>query len=67
MLLVNNCGKDCVFIIASSNHPDLIDPAIRRRGRIDYTIYITLPDKEAREGMFKLHIEGRPVASDIDF
>ena len=67
MLLVNNCGKDRVFIIASSNRPDLIDPAIRRRGRIDCTIYIPLPDKVAREEMFKLHLEGRPVASDIVF
>lgn len=64
---MNNCGKDRVFIIASSNRPDLIDPAIRRRGRIDYTIYIPLPDKEAREGMFRLHLEGRPVSSEIDY
>lgn len=64
---MNNCGKDRIFIIASSNRPDLIDPAIRRKGRIDQTVYIPLPDKEAREGIFKIHMDGRPVSSDIDF
>lgn len=64
---MNNCGKDGIFIIASSNRPDLIDPAIRRKGRIDQTIYIPLPDKEAREGIFRIHMKGRPVSSDIDF
>ena len=63
---MNNCGKDRVFIIASSNRPDLIDPAIRRRGRIDITVYIPLPDKEARMGMFKLLLDGRPI-SNIDY
>lgn len=63
---MNNCGKDGVFVIATSNRPDLIDPAIRRRGRLDYTIYIPLPDKEAREGLFKLYLDGRPVSKGID-
>lgn len=45
---MNNCGKDRIFIIASSNRPDLIDPAIRRKGRLDQIVYIPVPDKEAR-------------------
>jgi transitional endoplasmic reticulum ATPase len=64
---MNNCGKDGVFVIASSNRPDLIDPAVRRRGRLDQMIYIPVPDKEAREGMFKIHMKDRPAKSDIDF
>ena len=64
---MNNCGKDRVFVIASSNRPDLIDPAIRRKGRLDHVIYIPLPDKEAREGIFKIHMKDRPAQNDIDY
>ena len=64
---MNNCGKDRIFIIASSNRPDLIDPAILRRGRIDKVIYIPVPDKEARRGMFEIHMKGRPASDDIDY
>lgn len=64
---MNNCGKDRIFIIASSNRPDLIDPAIRRKGRLDQMIYIPVPDAEAREGIFKIHMDDRPVAGDINY
>lgn len=62
---MNNCGKDRIFIIASSNRPDLIDPAIRRKGRLDHIIYIPVPDKKAREGIFRIHMFDRPAAADI--
>ncbi|MBD5199733.1 MAG: AAA family ATPase, partial [Bacteroidales bacterium] len=64
---MNNCGKDGIFIIASSNRPDLIDPAIRRKGRLDQIVYIPVPDKEAREGIFRIHMADRPATEDIDF
>lgn len=64
---MNNCGKDRVFIIASSNRPDLIDPAVCRKGRLDQIIYIPVPDKEARKGMFEIHMKDRPTAGDIDY
>lgn len=64
---MNNCGKDRIFIIASSNRPDLIDPAIRRKGRLDQIVYIPVPDKEAREGIFKIHMADRPASEDIDY
>ena len=64
---MNNCGKDRIFVIASSNRPDLIDPAILRKGRMDKVIYIPLPDKEARKGIFEIHMKGRPASDDIDF
>ena len=64
---MNNCGKDRIFIIASSNRPDLIDPAIRRKGRLDQIVYIPVPDKEARAGIFRIHMADRPVTEDIDF
>ena len=64
---MNNCGKDRVFIIASSNRPDLIDPAIRRKGRLDQIVYIPVPDKETREGIFRIHMADRPATEDIDY
>ena len=64
---MNNCGKDGVFVIASSNRPDLIDPAVRRKGRLDKIIYIPVPDLEAREGMFKIHMKDRPSEESIDY
>ena len=64
---MNNCGKDRVFVIASSNRPDLIDPAVRRKGRLDQMIYIPVPDAAAREGMFRVQMKGRPQEEGIDF
>ena len=57
---LNNCAQRGIFVIATSNRPDKIDPAVLRTGRIDRQIYVPLPDQEARREMFKLHLEGRP-------
>ncbi len=59
---LNNCGERGVFIIATSNRPDMIDPAVLRTGRIDRQIYVPLPDTEAREELFKMYLKGRPCA-----
>lgn len=64
---MNNCGKDRVFVIASSNRPDLIDPAVRRKGRLDQIIYIPVPDNEARKEIFKIHMSGRSAKENIDY
>lgn len=57
---LNNCAQRGIFVIATSNRPDMIDPAVLRTGRIDKLVYVPMPDKEARKEMFKLHLEGRP-------
>ena len=57
---LNNCGKKGVFVIATSNRPDMIDPAVLRTGRIDKQIFVPLPDEEARKEMFELYLKGRP-------
>lgn len=62
---LNNCAQRGIFVIATSNRPDKIDPAVLRTGRIDRQIYVPLPDQEARREMFKLHLNGRPC-EDID-
>ena len=64
---LNNCGKDRVFVIATTNQPDLIDPAILRVGRMDHIIYVPMPDEAARIGLFKIHLTNRPCANDIDY
>lgn len=63
---LNNCGKDGVFVIASTNRPDMIDPAILRTGRIDYMVYVPLPDVKARAEIFRLALKNKPSEDNID-
>ena len=57
---LNNCSQRGIFVIATSNRPDMIDPAVLRTGRIDKLVYVPMPDKDARREMFKIHLNGRP-------
>lgn len=57
---LNNCAQRGIFVVATTNRPDKIDPAVLRTGRIDKQVYVPLPDKEARREMFLLHLQGRP-------
>ncbi len=53
-----------VFVIAATNRPDMIDPALLRPGRIERHIYIPPPDKNSRREIFKIHLRGKPLAYD---
>ncbi len=64
---LNNCGRDDVFVIATTNRPDRIDSAVLRTGRIDYLVYVPVPDKNAREEMFRLGLAGKPMEASIDY
>lgn len=64
---MNNCSKRGIFIVATTNRPDKIDPAVLRTGRIDRLVYVPLPDFEARKEMFALYLKRRPLEDDIDF
>ncbi len=55
-----------VVVIAATNRPDMIDPALLRPGRIERHIYIPPPDKEARKEIFKIHLRGKPLAEDVN-
>ncbi|HDI42732.1 MAG TPA: AAA family ATPase, partial [Candidatus Bathyarchaeota archaeon] len=55
-----------VVIIAATNRPDILDPAILRPGRIDRLIYVPSPDEEARYEIFKIHTRNMPLAEDVD-
>lgn len=64
---LNNCGKDGVFVIATTNRPDRIDPAVLRSGRIDYKIFVPVPDTEARKAMLQMALNDRPTDDTIDY
>ena len=55
-----------VTVIAATNRPDIIDPALLRPGRFDRIIYIPPPDKDARKEIFKIHLKNKPVADDVN-
>ncbi len=55
-----------VTVIAATNRPDMIDPAIMRPGRIDRTMEVEIPDFEARKKIFEVHTEDMPLSEDVD-
>lgn len=63
---LNNCASRGIYVLATTNRPALLDPAIMRKGRVDRTVYVSLPDKEARIELFRLEIEKRPFVN-IDY
>ncbi len=63
---MTECHQHGIFIIAATNRPEKIDPAILRTGRMDKVIYLAPPDLTARKEMFNLHLQDRPTDKDID-
>ncbi|MCY4627807.1 MAG: AAA family ATPase [Acidobacteria bacterium] len=63
---LNRAADDGVFVIAATNQPDRLDPAVLRTGRLDKTFYVGPPDREARESMFGLHLQERPLDGKVD-
>lgn len=55
-----------VVVLASTNRPDIIDPALLRPGRFDRQIAIEMPDDKTRMEIFKVHTRKKPLADDID-
>ncbi|MBR7123867.1 MAG: CDC48 family AAA ATPase [Candidatus Methanomethylophilaceae archaeon] len=55
-----------VVVIAATNRPDIIDPALLRPGRFDKSIYIGTPDRESRKKIFEIHTRSKPLAEDVD-
>jgi len=55
-----------ITVIAATNRPDIIDPALLRPGRIDRLIYVTPPDKDSRYEIFRVHTSKTPLDSDVD-
>jgi ATPase family associated with various cellular activities (AAA)/AAA+ lid domain len=63
---LNGSSQKGIFIVAATNQPEGIDPAVRRTGRLDKLIYVGPPDNEARREMLQLYLQGRPLAGDFD-
>jgi len=59
-------GNDGVILIAATNRPDVLDPALMRPGRFDRRIVVDLPDVRGREGVLKVHSRKTPLAEDVD-
>ena len=65
---LNNCSKRGIFVVGTTNRPDMIDPAVLRTGRLDKHIYVPMPDHDARKEMFAIYLKGRPYEADaMDF
>lgn len=68
-ILVEMDGFDSettVIIIAATNRPDILDPALLRPGRFDRKVVVDRPDRRGREAILQVHARGKPLAPDID-
>ena len=68
-LLVEMDGFDVktgVILIAATNRPDILDPALLRPGRFDRQIVVDRPDLEGRKAILDVHAKGKPLAEDVD-
>jgi cell division protease FtsH len=68
-MLVEMDGFDTdtnVILMAATNRPDVLDPALLRPGRFDRRVILDRPDMRGREAILKVHVRGKPLASDVD-
>lgn len=63
---LNSCADKGVYVLATTNRPDMIDSAIMRTGRVDEMFYVPFPDLKARHDLLAMELEKRPCADDID-
>jgi cell division protease FtsH len=58
--------KDNIILIAATNRPDILDPALLRPGRFDRQIVVDRPDRKGRKQILDVHTRGKPLAKEID-
>ncbi|MEO2172777.1 MAG: ATP-dependent zinc metalloprotease FtsH [bacterium] len=58
--------EETVVVLAATNRPDVLDPALLRPGRFDRKVVLELPQKQAREAILKVHTRKVPIADDVD-
>ncbi|MCC7194817.1 MAG: ATP-dependent zinc metalloprotease FtsH [Gemmatimonadaceae bacterium] len=59
-------SNDGVILIAATNRPDVLDPALLRPGRFDRQIVVDSPDYKGREGILRVHMRNKPIAEDVN-
>ena len=59
-------SKEGVILIAATNRPDVLDPALLRPGRFDRQVVVDLPDVRGREGILKVHTRNVPISDDVN-
>ena len=59
-------SNDGVILVAATNRPDVLDPALLRPGRFDRRVVVDLPDLKGREGILRVHTRNIPLAEDVD-
>lgn len=59
-------ANEGIIIIAATNRPDILDPALLRPGRFDRQIIVDRPDVKGREAILRVHTEGKPIEKDVD-
>ena len=59
-------GTEGIIVIAATNRPDVLDPALLRPGRFDRQVVVGLPDVRGREQILKVHMRKVPTASDVN-
>lgn len=59
-------GNEGIIMIAATNRPDILDPALLRPGRFDRQIVVDKPDIRGRRAILRVHIKGKPVSQDVD-
>src|SRR5580765_76730 len=59
-------SNDGVILVAATNRPDVLDPALLRPGRFDRQIVVDAPDLRGREGILRVHLRNKPIAEDVD-
>lgn len=60
-------ANEGVIVIAATNRPDILDPALLRPGRFDRQVTVNYPDTKGRVEILKVHAKGKPIAPDVDF
>lgn len=63
---LNNCAEKGVYVLATTNRPQMLDTAVLRSGRTDMMFYVSLPDYLARREIFELELKKRPCSDDIN-
>ena len=59
-------ANEGVIVIAATNRPDILDPALLRPGRFDRQVTVNYPDTKGRTEILKVHAKGKPIAPDVD-